>query len=462
MRFSPLAAITAATSLCVSLAGPALAGPLTPPAGAVAPTGETLTELGDRVEPRTPISQETTPGDAAAQFVITQAGSYYLTENILLLTTSAAIDVRADNVTLDLNGFTIAGLSPAGGTGIRATSQRAVTIRNGVLNGWENAVNCTSSFETTLEGLTSRFALDIAFRAGNESIIRDCRAIDAGNVGFFASVSTFVADSKAFNCAGDGFLLGSDSIVRDCRAIGNDRDGFRVNGTAVYERCVALNNFLNGFTGGSNTVMTSCTSTGNRETGIDVGFSSVVTDSVASENTLDGIDADSRCIVRGCTTGRNDRDGIRVDFGSSVIDSIASRNGADGIDASSNCRVEACSATENDANGIVIRSNSVAVGNLSEGNARGSGEDGTGIVATSSGAVIERNRVISNRRGIETTFDGCLVIGNIASDNVSDFVLVAGTRHGPIVEAGQTLVPINNTTAPGTLNTTDPHANIIY
>src|SRR5450631_969089 len=77
-------------------------GNLTPP-GAPAPTMKTL----DQIEARTPIS--------SAPFTISTPGSYYLTAN-LPVTTGNAIVISANNVTLDLNGFTISSTaSPAGG-----------------------------------------------------------------------------------------------------------------------------------------------------------------------------------------------------------------------------------------------------------------------------------------------------------------------------------------------------------
>src|SRR3954470_21985484 len=82
------------------LAAGGRAGPLNPPAGAVAPTMKTLQD----VEPRTPI--QSLSGSAAASYVITQPGSYYLTGNIVRTPNKHGIQVLADNVTIDLAGFT--------------------------------------------------------------------------------------------------------------------------------------------------------------------------------------------------------------------------------------------------------------------------------------------------------------------------------------------------------------------
>jgi hypothetical protein len=95
-------------------------GALTPP-GAPAPTMKSL----DQIEPRTPIS--------FAPFTISQPGSYYMTTNVTV-GSGDAITITANNVTLDLNGFTISSTNPIASTdsGILLSGSRTnIAIRNG-------------------------------------------------------------------------------------------------------------------------------------------------------------------------------------------------------------------------------------------------------------------------------------------------------------------------------------------
>ena len=79
-------------SVCTTLGQ----GSLTPP-GEPAPTMKSL----DQLEPRTPIS--------SVPYTITQSGSYYLTTNLTANPAEYGIAVLADDVTIDLNGFTLTG-----------------------------------------------------------------------------------------------------------------------------------------------------------------------------------------------------------------------------------------------------------------------------------------------------------------------------------------------------------------
>src|SRR6202453_25883 len=74
-------------------------GSLTPPG----PPGATMLTLS-QIEPRTPIS--------SGGFIITAPGSYCLTTN-LVCTNTFGIETFANNITLDLNGFSLTGTSGA-------------------------------------------------------------------------------------------------------------------------------------------------------------------------------------------------------------------------------------------------------------------------------------------------------------------------------------------------------------
>jgi len=127
-RFFRLAPVAAAA--VIAAAGVLIAGPLTPPAGPIAPTNKTLQE----VEPRIAINATNTPGDADSLFKITQPGSYYLTGNITGVVGKHGIEIVDSGVTLDLMGFDLSGIPAMGafdGVSVTNFSLTNITIRNG-------------------------------------------------------------------------------------------------------------------------------------------------------------------------------------------------------------------------------------------------------------------------------------------------------------------------------------------
>lgn len=94
------------------------------PSGPPAGTMKTL----DQIESRIPIS--------TAPFNITQSGSYYLTAN-LAVTSGNAVSISVENVTLDLNGYTISSTAnPASGNAVHISgSVRNISVRNGHIRG---------------------------------------------------------------------------------------------------------------------------------------------------------------------------------------------------------------------------------------------------------------------------------------------------------------------------------------
>src|SRR5688572_6092132 len=135
------ATVSALATLLISARTPA--GPLTPPAGPVSPTHKTLTEM----EPRTPIS--------SLPFTISQPGSYYLTADLTGVSGQAGITVAADNVTIDLRGYTLRGVAGSTG-GIIANFMFAnVALRDGFVRGWGGTGVAMGADNVQIEGIVS-------------------------------------------------------------------------------------------------------------------------------------------------------------------------------------------------------------------------------------------------------------------------------------------------------------------
>lgn len=106
------------------------AGSLTPP-GAPSSTMKTL----DQIEPRTSI--------ANVPYTITQSGSYYLTGNFSVAS-GDGITIGVDDVSLDLNGFTITHTG-SDDYGISITNASRVSVKNGILKGGRGGIYVDTS-----------------------------------------------------------------------------------------------------------------------------------------------------------------------------------------------------------------------------------------------------------------------------------------------------------------------------
>lgn len=425
-------------------------GPLTPGA-APAPTMRTL----DEMEPRGMI--KTVP------WVITQSGSYYFITN--LICAAAGIDgitVLADDVTIDMRGFTLYGPGKSSGNGIRCTYKN-LTVHNGRVVGWLGPDPLGSN--------TAGISV-----SGKAAVIRDVTAQD-NDFGVVVSACARLETVAALDNASAGISAGHTCVLEACRALGNGGDGISATDADVIAQCTARGNAGNGIHTLSTGLHAACTT------------------------------------IRECAAQFNLRDGIFAENGGHVISCVTDSNGKEeepslnnnGIHLSYSLPVEGrrraasivrdCAANNNSGNGILVARDTLVTGNSCSCNGLGVSPTGlypcfAGIYALGDNNRLEGNRSSDNLGYIMQPFaDGIRVDGNcnrVESNHSSgnsmyaynitgaanfivrntsyglvqtcDYFVINGNTIGPI-----TIMPVTGAVIPPlivtTVGTTDPWAN---
>ena len=269
------------------------------PAAAPAPTMKTLQE----VEPRTPIS--------SVPYTIENSGSYYLTADLALARTdTSAIIIKADEVTLDLMGYSIVGPDVGTGSGILIDHCSNVEVRNGSVKDFGQH----GIFNNDYYGEDSRI---INIRAvsnkgtgiylmGFGGLVQDCTAAENGNRGIETGKGCIIRGCSARNNAGYGIYAGHGNIVDKNNAYYNQNYGIRTGNSCIISNNLALDN--NGGYGISTGM--ACTviynNVFNSQSGFSIGQGSTCIGNVARGNERYGIYANADCMVdQNTATGNN-------------------------------------------------------------------------------------------------------------------------------------------------------------
>ncbi len=334
-RLLPSALIAGAVIVAAAIVS--LAGPLNPPAGPVASSYKTLSE----VEPRIAVNATNTPPDGTSQFVISQPGSYYLTGNINGVAARNAIRITAAGVTLDLDGFALTGVVGSN-AGIALTNgAQRVTIRNGTISGFG------------LDGIDGGFNLHGRY----EGLVASGNGGGAsGRCGIRAGGDAMVTNCNVSSNTGNGTICNDTCTIRDCIATANTDTGFFFGAQCTLEGCTAQGNTKAGYLGTNFGVLQRCTAVGApaaSSRGFEVGTGCRIVDCTASGYAT-GFIMPSRGVLSGCVASANGGTGISTGDYCEVLSCAATGNGGFGISVGSNVLVSGCNANLNTSDNIAV------------------------------------------------------------------------------------------------------------
>ncbi len=414
-------------------------GSLTPP-GAPAPTMKSLAQI----EPRTPVSGPTT---------ITNAGAYYLTTNLVGTAGQNGINLNADDVTLDLNGFALIG-APGSLNAINAAApRRNVAIRNGIIRNWGQAAISLQTAENSQFESLRVISNGSGLLAGNQCQVRNCLATyNTNNAGISVGNAALVQDCIVVSNAFRGILAGNDCRITGCTVVANatgGNDGIATGRGAVVQNCVASRNGTSAGTQGGGiavdvgSTVTGCTTVSNAVEGIFLQFDSVVKDCTARENGV-GVSTVGGITIQSCTLALNLDIGIWDKGGSVIANCTVTENGT-GIVATNQTVVRECAVAWSANDGILVHEGCQVV----ENNCHDNG--GAGIHVVSTDNRIDRNLCTRNATGILVDDAYNLLVHNQSSNNTTtNFNVASGNAQGT-VETEATMNVNKN-----------PHANFAF
>lgn len=435
----------------------ALAGPLTPPPGAPAPTNKTL----NQVQPGVPLQ------DTGTTINITSPGFYYLTENVS--SNSVGIVISGPGVTLDLNGYTVIGnlsgnASHNGVTISGAADGRPVTIRNGNIyrfsgdgvsavssilnvildnvhisacesNGVDINGNLTATNCTALNNDQQGFLVD------GDVQLEKCTARGNGLNGFLLERGTVKNCIASFN--GDsGFELGflqldAGSIhIADSIAEGNNDRGIYVNNNSVITGCLAITNGAAGIQATRDVTIDNCAARLNTQWGFLTGFNAAVTNCVAAQNGDDGFNIGSGSGISNCGAYQNGDIGFDIGLGCGVSDCGARDNNAAGFEVGAASAISNCGATINGTDGFTLQSDTRIFHCTADGNGTDAAANPTPAgIRSVSDCIIDSCHVTDNDIGISATTGTLTVRCSAAGNSVANYEFAPGAEYGAIITA---------------------------
>ena len=160
---------------------------------------------------------------------ITKSGSYVVNKNLQATakTDGHCIIIDEDNVTLDLNGFTIKGLGDSTGKGVYddETSYRGIIVRNGVITGFEYGIRLAASKGATIEKITATNNFLFGINPGHGSTVIENIVSGNSGTGIGANDGCTIIDNTAYDNDWSGISAGEGGTIIGNTAYDNGKYG---------------------------------------------------------------------------------------------------------------------------------------------------------------------------------------------------------------------------------------------
>jgi parallel beta-helix repeat protein len=190
-------------------------------------------------------------------YTIEKEGVYYLSKNLEHTKNDkdfGGITVEADNVTIDLSGFSLTGYDDGSLNeyyGIYMNGRYNIEIKNGTLKNWSShgiyeANNVGYSHRLTNIRAVNNGGKGI-YLLGNSHIVKECTLSNNGSHGLEVSTGSLVIGNVAFNNGGSGLFITTGCTVKDNTVSLNQQYGIALGGNNLVDGNTA---FLNNLSGG--------------------------------------------------------------------------------------------------------------------------------------------------------------------------------------------------------------------
>lgn len=168
---------------------------------------------------------------------LNQPGSYVVDKN--LTSAGDCIVIGSDFVTLDLDGFVISGngKSGAGISELRDQGFRGITVRNGTITNFAQAILLPKSTGATVERIHATANASHAISVGDMATVRSSVAIANGQDGIRLGQRGLVTGSNAEENGGAGIRVDMGGNV-----IGNTVGRNKLAGISAVEGAAVINN----------------------------------------------------------------------------------------------------------------------------------------------------------------------------------------------------------------------------